>query len=111
MRQQYCDEEFKGPNAAKRPDLFLAQNVLMRYLLIEFKRPSHAITRDDENQAEKYRDDLTLRFSPIDILVVGGSINASIQRDSIGPNIKLLSFDAVISTARTQLGWLIQNWK
>ena len=35
--KQYCDEEFKGPRAAKRPDLFMAQNVLMRYLLIEFK--------------------------------------------------------------------------
>lgn len=109
--KQYCDEEFKGPRAAKRPDLFLAQNVLMRYLLIEFKRPSHTITRDDENQAEKYRDDLTPRFEPIDILVVGGSVNSSIQRNYVGKDIKLLSFDAVISTARTQLSWLVQNLK
>ena len=67
------------------------------------------ITRDDENQAEKYRDDLTPRFSPIDILVVGGSVSSSIQMHYVGQDIKLLSFDAVISTARTQLGWLIQN--
>ncbi len=109
--KQYCDAEFKGARAAKRADLLLAQNVLMRYLLIEFKRPSHTITRDDENQAEKYRDDLTPRFSPIDILVVGGSVSSSIQRQYVGQDIKLLSFDAVISTARTQLSWLIQNLK
>jgi hypothetical protein len=107
--KHYCDEKFKGPRSVKRPDLFLAQNVLARYLLIEFKRPSHAITRDDENQAEKYRDDLMPRFSPIDILVVGGSVSSAIQRQYVGQDIKLLSFETVISTARTQLGWLIQN--
>lgn len=107
--KRYCDQEFKGKRAAKRPDLFLAQNVLSRYLLIEFKRPSHTITRDDENQAEMYRDDLTPRFDPIDILIIGGSIDASIQRQYGGQNIRLLSFNAVISTARTQLNWLIQN--
>jgi hypothetical protein len=87
----------------------MAQNVDMRYLLIEFKRPSHPIARDDENQAEKYRDALTPRFSPIDILVIGGSVNSSIQRNYVGKDIKLLSYSAVFSTARTQLGWLIQN--
>lgn len=109
--KQYCDEEFKGPRAAKRPDLFLAQDLLGRYLLIEFKRPSHSITRDDENQAEKYRDDLTPRFSPIDILVIGGPVSTTIQRQHVAQDIKLLSFEAVISMARTQLTWLIQNLK
>ena len=33
------------------------------YLLIEFKRPSHPITRDDIAQVEKYRDDLSSRGS------------------------------------------------
>ena len=107
--KQYCDKEFKGPRAAKRPDLFLAQNVLDRFLLIEFKRPSHVITRDDENQAKKYRDDLTSKFDPIDILVVGGSVSSSIPRHLFSQDTRLLSFAAVISAARTQLSWLIHN--
>jgi hypothetical protein len=63
--KKYTNQTLTGRTASTRPDLLLAQNVLGRYLLIEFKRPSHAIGRDDENQAEKYRDQLTLYYDPI----------------------------------------------
>ena len=50
--------KFTGPRANKRPDLFLAELMSGGFLLIEFKRPSKAIDRDDQNQAVKYRVDL-----------------------------------------------------
>lgn len=107
--RDYTDKKFTGERKNKRPDLFLAQNVLNRYLLIEFKRPSHKIDRDDENQAEKYRDDLTPDFDTMDILVIGGNVDSSIQKQYQRGDIRLLTYKAVFSTARTQLNWLVQQ--
>jgi Histidine kinase-, DNA gyrase B-, and HSP90-like ATPase len=104
---EYTDRKFAGPRANRRPDLLLAQDVSDRYHLIEFKRPSHTIDRDDENQAEKYRDDLTLRFDPIDILVVGGKRSPAIQAQYGRPDVRLTTYEAVFSRARTQLDWLL----
>lgn len=107
--REYTEKKFTGKRAKKRPDLFLAQNILRQYLLIEFKRPSHTVDRDDENQAEKYRDDLTPRFDVMDILVIGGRVDAEIPSQYQRPDIKLLSYEAIFSTARTQLNWLISQ--
>ena len=56
--EDYLNEKFSGKRANKRPDLLLASDIINRLLLIEFKRPSKSITRDDETQAIKYRNDL-----------------------------------------------------
>jgi hypothetical protein len=61
-----------------------------------FKRPSHELSRDDENQAEKYRDDLTPEFGDMDILVVGGKIDTGMA-SRLAPNILMLSYMDVIS--------------
>jgi hypothetical protein len=104
--RNYTEENFTGERKNKRPDLFLAQNVLRRYLLVEFKRPSHMLVRDDENQAEKYRDDLTPKFADMDILVVGGTVDAGMASRH-APNVKMVSYADVLSSARTQLAWLV----
>lgn len=106
--RKYTDEQFAGERADKRPDLFLAQNVLRKYLLIEFKRPTHTLKRDDENQAEKYRDDLTPRFGNMDILVVGKNVSAGMGGRH-APNIKMVSYVDVLSTARSQLSFLVDE--
>ena len=70
----YCGKSFSGSRSAKRPDLLLSQDYGDSYLLLEFKRPSHEITRDDIAQAEKYRDDLSSRLSStakMEIMMVG----------------------------------------
>ena len=107
--EEYKGEKFRGPNASKRPDLLLAENVLNHYLLVEFKRPSHTISRDDENQAEKYRDDLTPRFGTMNILVVGGKKNPTIQSQYQRTDTQLLTYEAIFSRARTQLDWLLKQ--
>jgi len=80
-----------------------------QYLLIEFKRPSHALTRDDENQAIKYRDDLTPKFDKIIILVLGGERHKTVPSHYDREDLKVISYAALISRARTQLQWLINQ--
>ena len=107
--KDYTGANFKGPRAKKRPDLFLARNIYGRHLLIEFKRPSHIMTRDDESQAKKYRDDLSTKFSDIEIIVLGRERSAQIATVYDGSNAKLLSYVDVISQARTELTLLVQQ--
>jgi hypothetical protein len=109
--EEYTNKHFSGDRANKRPDLFLAQNLHRRHLLIEFKRPSHTITRDDENQAEKYRDDLTPDFGAMDIMVIGGKVDHRISAHYESKSIELLAYSNVISQARAQLQWLIDELK
>ena len=107
--EKYTNERFSGSRANKRPDLFLAKDITRRQLLIEFKRPSHILSRDDENQAEKYRDDLVPRFGAMDIMVVGKKVSSKISSHYDREDIKLLSYSLLISNARVELEWLLKN--
>jgi hypothetical protein len=107
--EEYCGKKFSGKRAARRPDLLLSQNILSRYLLIEFKRPSIAIGRDDEAQAREYRDDLTPSLCAMDIVVIGGSVSSSMSAHYAQRDVQFLSYGAVISEARTNLQWLLKE--
>lgn len=107
--EEYTDSKFVGKRAAKRPDLFLAHNPRGSYLLIEFKRPSKPITREDQNQAAQYRDDLEPKFGEIEILLLGKcrDSKALIQNDP--PRMKVYGYEHLISLARVQLDWLLKE--
>lgn len=107
--EEYTQTNFVGERAAKRPDLFLAQNLRGNYLLIEFKRPSKAITRGDQNQAAEYRDDLEPKFGQIDILLLGKSRDSTALIQNDPPRMKVYGYEALISSARTQLDWLLKE--
>jgi hypothetical protein len=96
-----------GEGASKRPDLLLLSSLDSKYTLIEFKRPNHVITRDDQLQAEKYRDKLA-QFRPMDIVLAGRDHDPAIRADR-PLYVKLLSYGALISTARTELAWLLKE--
>lgn len=108
----YCRTSFKGSRATKRPDLLLSQDYGDKFLLIEFKRPSHNITRDDIAQAEKYRDDLSPRLSStaaMDIVMIGkGRVTTLDTRNLLG-SVAVHSYESIISSARTELSWLIAS--
>ncbi len=109
---RYCDTKFKGGHATKRPDLLLSQDFDDSYLLIEFKRPSHEITRDDIAQAEKYRDELSAELSStktMSILMVGKGRATTIDTKNLLTNITIHSYASIISTARGELDWLIKT--
>lgn len=107
--QEYTDTKFSGKRAAKRPDLFLAQRLSGEYLLIEFKRPSDDITRDNQRQAAEYRDDLEPRFGSIEILLLGKARDATTQLHNDLPRLKVFGYEALVSAARTQLDWLLRQ--
>ena len=107
--QEYTDSKFSGKRAAKRPDLFLAQRLSGEYLLIEFKRPSADITRDNQRQAAEYRDDLEPRFGSIEILLLGKARDATTQPHNDPPRLKVFGYEALVSAARTQLDWLLRQ--
>lgn len=107
--QEYTDTKFSGKRAAKRPDLFLAQRLSGEYLLIEFKRPSDDITRDNQRQAAEYRDDLEPRFGSIEILLLGKARDATTQPHNDLPRLKVFGYEALVSAARTQLDWLLRQ--
>lgn len=110
--ETYCSTSFKGARAAKRPDLLLSQDYGDRYLLIEFKRPSHNITRDDIAQAEKYRDDLSSRLSStaaMDIVMVGKGRVATLDTRNLLDTVAINSYASIISSARMELDWLIAS--
>lgn len=111
--ETYTNKKFQGERADKRPDLFLSQDYDGKHLLIEFKKPTHTINRDDENQAEKYRDDLRteLGITDIEIMVIGGKVTGTIDTRHIKDGINLLTFNNVIGRARTKLNWLLKELK
>lgn len=108
--EDHLNKKYKGDRAQKRPDLLLANLSRDKMLLIEFKRPSHTLTRDDKNQAEKYRDDLLPVFSKsIDILVLGGRRKEGLPVAPDNGSTLLLSFTDIISSARNRLEWLVKE--
>jgi hypothetical protein len=107
--EEYTSSKFFGKRANKRPDLFLAQNPRGNYLLIEFKRPSKSITREDQNQAAEYRDDLEPKFGEIEILLLGKSRDSKALIQNDPPRMKVYGYEHLISSARTQLAWLLKE--
>lgn len=107
--EEYCGKKFTGERANTRPDLLLSQHILNRYLLIEFKRPSIAVGREDEAQAKEYRDDLTPNLGAMDIIVIGGKVKSSMSAHYAQEDVRFLSYSAVISQARTNLQWLLKE--
>lgn len=105
--EEYTLAKFTGDRASKRSDLFLAQNLRGGFLLIEFKRPSKPIDRADQTQAQEYRDDLEKKFGDIQILLLGKERDVSAAAKNDPPNLEVFGYEALISTARTQLDWLL----
>jgi hypothetical protein len=105
--QEQTGRQAKGKDASKRPDLLLLCTLDSRYTLIEFKRPSHVISRDDQLQAEKYRDRLG-QFRPMDIVLVGRDHDPAVRADRAS-YVKLLSYGGLISKAKAELDWLLKE--
>ncbi|EKJ86153.1 histidine kinase/DNA gyrase B/HSP90-like ATPase [Leptospira meyeri] len=109
--EQLCDKIYRGENANKRPDLFLGMAFNRERLLIEFKRPSHTLTRNDEAQAQRYRDELSTMFPNDRIIVklIGGDSGAKIKQLNNATDLTYHSYTEIISNARANYEWLINE--
>lgn len=105
----YLTEKFAKARSKTRPDLLLNEDLYGRALLIEFKRPSHALNHEDYRQAITYRHDL-LRFlnKEIEVLVIGGSRSADFPISHLEPDVRAVTYDDVIASARRQLQWQLR---
>jgi hypothetical protein len=99
---------YRGERPAERPDLLLASDVHQRHVLIEFKRPSVAITRAHEMQAVAYRDELRTVLDNIDIVLIGGQRDPALDPGYGDRRTTILSYAQVVSKARRELDWLMQ---
>lgn len=111
--KEYLDKKFKGIRKNKRPNLVLCQDYKDDILLIELKEPNKIIGRDEQAQAEKYRDDLNTMFpnSHITVLILGKSLNPKITTKYENQTIVLDSYRSVVSKARNRMNWLIKELK
>lgn len=109
--QQLCDKVYKGENASIRPDLYLGMAFNRERLLIEFKRPSHVLTRFDEAQAQRYRDELLTMFPNDRIIVklIGGEKADKIQTQNNAIDLSYHTFNEIVSNARANYEWLINH--
>jgi hypothetical protein len=98
-----------GANRA-RPDLLLSQDAFHNRLLVEFKRPSYEVGRDDETQAKKYADWLKSRLQmSVDIVVIGGTTDASLCDEYTGKRTQFGSYAKLIADAQASLDWMIEQ--
>ena len=110
MVDQTIGKKYVGEKADLRPDLLLNEDLAGEYLLIEFKRPSHALNREDYTQALNYRHELTKSTNKrIRVLVIGGSRSADYPTSNLEPDIGVLVFSEVIATARRMLEWQLKR--
>jgi hypothetical protein len=111
--ESYCNESFKGNRASKRPDLLLSQDYGDTYLLIEFKRPSHPIGREDIAQAHQYRDDLSAKLSStkkMEVMMVGSGRVKGLDTHYLDDKTTIHSYVSIISAARNELDWLLSSF-
>lgn len=111
--KEYLDAKFKGNRKNKRPDLVLCQDYKDDILLIELKEPNKVIGRDEQGQAEKYRDDLNTMFpnSHITVLVLGKSLNPKLSTKYGNETIILDSYRSIVGKARNRMNWLVKELK
>lgn len=109
--EDYLGKTYVGAKADQRPDLLLNENLNGEYLLIEFKKPDHALNHDNYLQAITYRHDLGKHVgaSSIKVLLIGGRRSPDYPTDNREPNVSAIIFDQLISTARRQLQWLLRD--
>lgn len=107
--EKVLKKRYRGGQKRDRPDLILA-GTADNYLLLELKRPSHRVSRQDVAQAQGYRDDILehLPRKRIDICVIGGTVHSALAADENFSRYAT-AFPAVLVAVRRRLEWLVTN--
>lgn len=108
--EEYLGKQYVGDKADQRPDLLLNENLNGEYLLIEFKKPDHALNHDNYLQAITYRHDFGKHVSaPIKVLLIGGRRSPDYPTNNREPDVLAMIFEQLIATARRQIQWLLRD--
>ena len=86
------------------------ENLNGEYLLIEFKRPGHALKHVDYQQLTAYRNELSaVTGKPIRVMLLGGKKGKDLPSNEYAEkNTSVMLFKDVISSARRQLAWMLR---
>jgi hypothetical protein len=108
--EDVLEKKYIGRNASTRPDLLLNENLDGHCLLIEFKRPSHPLNYEDYQQATRYRHDLrTVLSKPVRVVVMGARKSADFPVQNLEPEVKAVSYEDAIASARRLLEWQLRT--
>lgn len=103
-------KKYLGKRATKRPDLLLNEDLNGECLLIEFKRPSHALKREDYTQATNYRHELKQYVSKrIRVVLIGGARSDDFPTERLEEDVSAMTYGDVIATARRELEWKLRG--
>lgn len=106
----FLGQQYVGEKSNQRPDLLLNENLNGEYLLIEFKKPTHALNHENYLQAITYRHELGKYINAsIKVLLIGGRRSPDYPMDNREPNVNAMIFSQLIATARRQLEWLLRE--
>jgi len=106
--ETYLNKKYKGSKAKKRPDLFLV-NSINKYLLVELKRPSKTINRQDIAQVQEYADELkSYHDGEYSIMVLGGPLDYSMLTD-LNVREYVFSYSELLRRARERLEWILNT--
>jgi hypothetical protein len=104
--EEALGQKYNGVKASDRPDLLLNEDLNGRCLLIEFKRPSHALNHDDYVQAISYRHELSKHMTkPIQVLLIGGRRSPDFPARQREAEVEAFAFSDVIASARRTIDW------
>lgn len=103
-------QTIEGAKGRNRPDLLLTESLRGESLLIEFKRPSHALRRIDYTQATDYRHELIkLSSKPVTVLVIGGSRDPDFPTANREPGVEAWSYTDLVAAARRYIDWQLRS--
>ncbi|MDQ0612242.1 hypothetical protein QFZ83_006413 [Variovorax sp. W1I1] len=98
--------KYDGAKASERPDLLLNEDLNGASLLVEFKRPSHALNHDDYIQVISYRHELSKHMAkPIRGLLMGGRRSPDFPTMQRETEVEAFAFCDVIAPARRAIDW------
>lgn len=103
-------QKYTGGRAIQRPDLLLNEDLYGECLLIEFKRPSHSLKREDYVQATTYRHELKKYVSKrIRVVLIGGARSDDFPTERLEEDVSSMTYMDIIATARRELEWKLRT--
>ncbi|MEL6673665.1 MAG: ATP-binding protein [Bacteroidota bacterium] len=109
----YISHKFVNGHAHLAPHLLLMQDFNKGFLLLDVKQPDHAVDLLDRRKAKEIKADLSVYLPnrDIEVIILGGALSPGMVEQKAQADIKFLSYQGMISDARVQLNWLIEELK
>lgn len=109
----YLDHKFTNGHAYMRPNLLPVQEFNKKFILIDLKAADHPLDLSDRRQAKEYIKDLQVYLPQrnIEVILIGGAISPNLVGVNTTSSVQYKSYKGMISEARVQLNWLIEELK